>query len=330
MNSQPPRRRGFMFWPQLPTFDDLPPEEPGEKVTLVRPAVEPVSGARYTQVIAGEPLMSLLAGVSAIALGFFIVYPLVQSAIVWIGWAARGKPGVYQDFSAAALAFQYPEGLLASFLALSLFIPLSMFMMRFTHQRRTVWLTSLQPGMRWRFMLAVVLVAVVVLNIAYWATSGRTDFHWNPAPNAWLWVLLILVLAPLQAAGEEYLFRGYLMQLVGSVLSKPWVVILVSGVLFTAVHGWQNVPLMLDRFAFGCIMGALVVLTGGLEAAIAAHAVNNVFAFGYATLSDTLSDARTLNEVSWSVAGINIASYLVIGVLAWRIGVYMRVAVKTP
>lgn len=330
MNSQPPRRRGFMFWPQLPTFDDLPPEEPGEKTPFMRPAVDPVSGARYTQVIAGEPLMSLLAGVSAMALGFFIIYPLLQGAITWIGWAARGKPGAFQDFLTAASAYQYPEGMLGSFLALGLFIPLTMFMIRFTHQRRTVWLASLQPGMRWRFLLACVLVSVVVLNVAYWATSGRTDFHWNPAPNTWVWLLIIVLLGPLQAAGEEYLFRGYLMQLLGSVLSRPWLVVLISGVLFTVVHGWQNMPLMLDRFAFGCVMGALVVLTGGLEAAIAAHAVNNVFAFGYATLSNTLTDARTINETSWAIAGTNILAYLVIGVIVWRIGIYMRVAVKTP
>ena len=294
---------------------------------------EPQSGSGYTRVLAGQTLeqtlMNLVVGVAAIFVAYIIIFPSLGGVITYFGWLARGKPGDYQTYSTAALSFQYPEGMVAAFISIAVFIPLALLMMRFVHQRRTVWLSSVQPGMRWRYLFVVAVAAAIVLNVVYWLTSGRTDFHWAPAPRVWLWLAMIIVLGPLQAAGEEYMFRGYLMQVIGSAIKQPWIVVGVSGVVFAAVHGTQNLPLLLDRFAFGAVMGALVVLTGGLEAAIATHAVNNVFAFGYAALSGGVASARTLTEVSWATAGTNIVAYLVIGVIAWRVGVMMKVAVKS-
>jgi len=273
--------------------------------------------------------MGLVAGLAVIFVGYVVVFPSVAGVITYFGWLARGKPGGYQSFSTNALNFSYPEGMAASFLSIAVFIPLALLMMRYVNLRRPVWLSSVQPGMRWRYLIVVAIVAAVVLNAAYWLTSGRTDFHWAPTPGVWVWLVMIVLLGPLQAAGEEYLFRGYLMQVIGSVIKQPWIVIGASGVVFAAVHGVQNVPLLMDRLAFGCMMGALVVLTGGLEAAIAAHAVNNVFAFGYAALSGSLVGARTLTEVSWTTAGTNMLAYAVIAAVAWRVGMVMRVAVTS-
>jgi membrane protease YdiL (CAAX protease family) len=41
----------------------------------------------------------------------------------------------------------------------------------------------------------------------------------------------------------------------------------------------QNLPLFVDRLAFGLLAAILVWRTGGLEAGIAAHVVNNVCAY---------------------------------------------------
>ena len=294
--------------------------------------IEPDSGVDYTQVLAGpaQRPANTVAGLSAIALGYLIIYPGVAGIIVGLGWLVRGRPGTYGSFSVSALSFGYLEGMAAGFAALAVFVLIAQFMVRMVHRRRVAWLSSVQPGLRWRYLVVVAVVATVVLNAVYWVTSGRTDFVWNPQANAWVWLVIIVLLAPLQAAGEEYLFRGYLMQVLGTFVRQKWLVVLVSAVVFTLIHGTQNLPLMLDRFAFGALMGALVVLTGGLEASVAAHAVNNVFAFGYASLSGGVANARALTEVSWATAGSNIAAYAVIGVIAWLVGRAMKVATRTP
>ena len=112
--------------------------------------------------------------------------------------------------------------------------------------------------------------------------------------------LVVLLTTPLQAAGEEYLFRGYLLQAFGSLFRST-----VGGdractaVLFAFAHGAQNFPLFFDRFAFGLIAGWLVTRTGGLEAGIALHILNNFLAFGLALSFGDLTSTLNVSEVSW-------------------------------
>ena len=304
------------------------------KPTAAMPVViyEPADGVDYTRTLSGSerPGTMAVTGMAVMLLSIYFVSPAISSAVNGIGWLLRGKPGSLSDFEATANGFGYPEGVLASFLAIASFIGIAMLAMRFIHRQSPTWLASVQPGMRWRYLVIVAVVAAVVFNIVYWATSGRTDFHWAPPPNVWVYVVIIVLVGPLQAAGEEYFFRGYLQQLIGAVLTQKWIVVAVSALLFTTTHGTQNLPLLLDRFVFGALLGALVVMTGGLEAAIAMHAVNNIFAFGYPALSGTLVAARAVSEVSWGMAGVNILAYVVIAGLAWLIGRAMRVATTTP
>ena len=72
-----------------------------------------------------------------------------------------------------------------------------------------------------------------------------------------------------------------------------------TATLFAFAHGTQNPPLFLDRFAFGLIAGWLVTRTGGLEAGIALHVLNNFLAFGIALIFGDLGSTLTVSEVSW-------------------------------
>jgi membrane protease YdiL (CAAX protease family) len=108
--------------------------------------------------------------------------------------------------------------------------------------------------------------------------------------------------------------------------------ILASSLLFTLAHGidMQNIPLFVTRFAFGLLMGTLIVMTGGLEAAIAAHVANNLSTFTYAALNGGVAGARAITEATWEAAAWNIAAYALTGVLCWLLGNKLRVAKYTP
>ena len=58
----------------------------------------------------------------------------------------------------------------------------------------------------------------------------------------------------------------------------------VTAALFSAAHAPPDLETFLDRFAFGLAASAVVWLTGGIEAAVAVHAVNNVVVFVLAAL----------------------------------------------
>ena len=113
------------------------------------------------------------------------------------------------------------------------------------------------------------------------------------------WLLVVVLLTtPLQSAAEEYLFRGYLSQAVAGWIRAPGGGAVVAGVLTAALFAAAHVPgdwvTFLDRFAFGLAASAVVWLTGGLEAAIVLHAVNNVLVF---VLAGALGDAVATEEV---------------------------------
>jgi uncharacterized protein len=81
-------------------------------------------------------------------------------------------------------------------------------------------------------------------------------------------------------------------------------------------HGPPDVSTFLDRFAVGLAASAVVWLTGGLEAAIALHAVNNIVVFLLAgTLGDGSARADTpggVGTVSLLITVLALAAYVAV------------------
>ena len=93
-------------------------------------------------------------------------------------------------------------------------------------------------------------------------------------------VLVALLTTPLQAAGEEMMFRGALMPAVASWIraAKPALIVgmIASSILFGLVHMSVDPWLLTYYTAFGACMAAMAVISRGLEAPIAFHVTNNV------------------------------------------------------
>jgi membrane protease YdiL (CAAX protease family) len=189
---------------------------------------------------------------------------------------------------------------------------------------------SVQPGMRWRYLILSLVSGALVLNGVYLLAHLGQSLSYNPPPRAWLWVLLVVLTSPLQAAGEEFLFRGYLLQSFGALFRNRWLALGGSALLFALVHGQQNVWLFVDRLGFGLLAGALVLWTGGLEAGIGLHVANNVSSFCYAIAAGTVVQTRQVQYADVRTVLLDLAGYAIAGALAWWIGRHMRVAVRTP
>lgn len=273
--------------------------------------------------------LQAVGGVLAALVGYSLLLPLIAAGLLGITWRLLDRPGPLAEYRTAALSYQYVEGMLVAHVAIGSVILVVMAVVRLVHQRHPRWLSSVQPGFRWRYGFVCALVALAGLNGIYWISQLGAEQTWQPGPGAWQWLMAIVLTSPIQAAAEEYLFRGYLMQAIGSVL-RPWLAVLLSAVVFTAMHGTQNPALLADRLGFGLLAGCLVLFTGGLEAAIAAHAVNNVFAFGYAVLRGGLVETRAIQASDWATTGWNLLAYGLVGLACWSIGRRMRVASRTP
>jgi membrane protease YdiL (CAAX protease family) len=86
-------------------------------------------------------------------------------------------------------------------------------------------------------------------------------------------LLNLLVIAIVPAIGEELLFRGYLQQSFSNWLSNPHVAIIVTAVLFSAIH--LHFQAFLPRFILGVLLGYLFYWSGSLWLPILAHFANN-------------------------------------------------------
>lgn len=266
---------------------------------------------------------------------YLVLVPLVAAAVTWLGWRGDGRPGTWGAYYPRAMAFEHPWGMLGTNLGLALLTVIALVLVRWWHHRDVRWTASVQPGMRWRYLVLCLPAALAVLGgvQAMGALSGAG----GPQPRLWLWLLLVLVSSPLQAAGEEFFFRGYLLQAFGSMVGAgrsprlaQAVAVLASSLLFALFHGVQNPALFVDRLGFGLLAGALVVATGGLEAGIACHVVNNLMAFGWAALHGGIAEARALQSIGWTQALVDVAGFALFAVVALLLARPLRLATTTP
>jgi membrane protease YdiL (CAAX protease family) len=259
---------------------------------------------------AGRPgIWRPVVGIVVMFLGFVLIGAVVATIVFQLVYLATGR-GTVDVARLADLTRPTPAGLAFLNVALATFIPLAMLTSRVLHGVPPRWLTSVRPRMRWRFFGAclavsvVALVATLVVGSVLPGQDGNVSGHPNPFTTTTLHYLLVIVLlTPLQAAGEEYVFRGYLTQAFGGIFGSAWVAVLLPAFLFGLAHGLgQSPPVFFDRFAFGVVAGILVIRTGGLEAGIAMHVLNNFLAYGIAlAYSDMASTLNPTGGSWWSI-----------------------------
>lgn len=84
-----------------------------------------------------------------------------------------------------------------------------------------------------------------------------------------------------------------------------------------------------DRLALGLLAGILVWRTGGLEAAIAAHVVSNVYTYLNGALVSSVAAVRATQEISWfdAMSDVGVVAVFTVAalVVARRQGLSRRV-----
>jgi membrane protease YdiL (CAAX protease family) len=269
-------------------------------------------------------------------LGFVAIGAVVATLVFAIVYAVTGQ-GAVDVTRLADLEHPTPAGLAFLNVALATFIPLAMIGERLFHGIHPRWLASVRPRLRWRYLLAclaisvIALIATLIVGSIVPSSESDVSSHANDfTATTFHYLLVIVFLTPFQAAGEEYLFRGYLTQMFGSLFHRAWVAVLVPALLFGIAHGFgQSPPVFFDRFAFGVVAGILVIKTGGLEAGIAMHVLNNFVAYGLALAFGDM--ATTLNPTGsdWWNIPVTLTQSLVYLVLAVLLARRMGLATTT-
>jgi membrane protease YdiL (CAAX protease family) len=262
----------------------------------------------------------------------FVLVPAVAGAIAFAALMAAGNTMEQTTAILDVTKEATPTGLALLNIVIAAAIPVSWAVTWWLHRLKPRWLSSVAPRLRWRYLLVCLGLAVVAL-VASLGVGLLLPLAPGEAPIGEVneftsrtrdFVLVVLLLTPLQAAGEEYLFRGYLTQAFGSLVwgrrASQVLAVLGPALIFALFHGFsQDAPVFFDRFAFGVVAGILVIRTGGLEAAIAMHVLNNFLAFGLALAFGDLTTALTATGGSswWMILTTLTQSLVYLALASW-------------
>lgn len=273
-----------------------------------------------------KPLvLVLLAG------AFYIAFSLLLSLVLMPLIMAFDPEFLMQTASGeSVLDTQRPLSVLYSLLAISSMLPAVILAMLCMGIRPTGRVWSVAGRIRWGLLGRTTLFAiagVATMNIvgiaatyaldpsSFAVTSDDVlpDFSLNAALLSGIFILLLV---PIQATAEEVVFRGVGMQVFGSWVKSPWLAVLVPSVLFAMAHIY-DIWGMLAVGLMGLVAAWLAWRTGGLEAAIAIHVINNLVAFGFmasGTSGETaqVAEGGSLGSIIGEVAGLGLFAWLVI------------------
>ncbi|GAA3822978.1 hypothetical protein GCM10022226_49320 [Sphaerisporangium flaviroseum] len=305
------------------------PYYPGPQPWQTPPApvswvVPPPPGTRYDH-LARTPLHrwwrplvgTVVVAVGFVAIGLFVIFiGMIAASIIGIPLVMRGER-LFGDpvFELTVLL-----------LSIALVLPLVFGTAWLVQRRPPGTLSSVEGRLRWRWLLVCLGVAFLALMLGQAAMITTLAVTGEDLGELFGWVgwerflpglLVILLLVPFQAAAEEYVFRGWVLQAFGAYFANPWPGILLGAAAFTSLHAYTDWGII-DVFCFGALMGWLAIRTGGLEAPIALHVVNNVVSFLPAAASGDLGDALRQGPVPWqSLSGtvVQLAFFTVVVVI---------------
>ncbi|ANY08000.1 CPBP family intramembrane glutamic endopeptidase [Pseudonocardia sp. HH130630-07] len=129
---------------------------------------------------------------------------------------------------------------------------------------------------------AVVLVGAGLGTVGVVAPESTTWTTFAITGTTVALLAVTLFTTPIQAIGEELMYRCVMLPAAASWVRavRPAMIVglAVSGLGFAAVHGWTD-PWLAGYFVvIGVSTGLMAIVSGGMEAPIAFHVVNNVLA----------------------------------------------------
>lgn len=299
-----------------------------------KPSVLPIEPREYHEFLRTpslrwwRPVLALL-----MAGGLFFAASLVFTLPAMLYDMSTGATRL-EDYTSLDTFRMTPAFFLANNLALASGIAIAGLTQWACFGQRPRWMSAVTGGFRWRWFaecVAWVLPVFLAIMVLDAVLSGLPGLQVN-ATTVFM-IAAVLLTTPLQAAGEEFLLRGlgqravasWLPRLAGLAVSTA-----VTAVVFMMLHGAGDPWLNAFYLVFAVATSVLAWRTGGLEAGVAVHAVNNVVAMALLPFTDFSRMFDRSAGVGSPVLLVQMAIMLVaVSLLLWRAkvrGVVVRTA----
>ncbi len=150
------------------------------------------------------------------------------------------------------------------------------------------------------FCLSLIFLAVTIFTSPDGVLVNNFEF------DRFFWLFLIaIIFIPIQTSAEEYLCRGYLMQSLGGLTKTRWFPLLLTSLLFAALHlanpEIEKYGYVVFVFYIGAAFfaGILTLMDEGLELALGWHFANNLFISLFITVENSAMPTNAiLKDVS--------------------------------
>jgi membrane protease YdiL (CAAX protease family) len=298
---------------------------PGSAAPVPPPALPPLPYHRLLRVDPGyrwwRPLLALAMLVVLIVLGTLVV--LVVGLIIGLSTGDVRVATLADDLTALALIdATSPLSLFVGLGSVAIWLPAVPLALLIAGIRPVGLVHSVLFRIRWRWLLACVVPSAVVVAAAIAVTfftlplmsGAQLGPMTTPLPTFLVSMAMVLLLVPFQAAAEEYVFRGIITQAIGAWVRWLPVALVVPTLLFAAGHIY-DIWGLIDVSVFGITAAFVTWRTGGLEAAIVLHALNNIAAF--AVLASGVTGGTSIGESGSSPSAIAVSVVTMAGFALW-------------
>ena len=191
-----------------------------------------------------------------------------------------------------------------------------LFWVKFVQGQSVTSLTTSRKKVDWKriffsFFLWGSITTLMILALYY---TQPDDFVWNfKAEKFFIFLVLAMILIPMQTSFEEYLFRGHMMQGIGLATNSRLVPLIVTSILFGLMHianpevGKIGYIIMIYYIGTGFFLGIITLMDEGLELALGFHAANNLVGALLLTADWTAFQTNSiLKDVSEPSAGFDV------------------------
>lgn len=209
------------------------------------------------------------------------------------------------------------------------------FVVKWLHKQPFVTLTTSRRKTDWGrvwFGFGLIAITTIVLTLVdYYSNPENYIVQFDAVPFIILAVISIIMI-PLQTSFEEYLFRGYLMQGLGTIVGNKWLPLIVTSVVFGGLHFFNpevdklGPSIMVYYIGTGFFLGIITLMDEGLELALGFHAANNMVGAMLVTADWTVFQTHSIfKDISEPVVDfatvfgpVFIMYPIFIAIMAWR------------
>ena len=203
----------------------------------------------------------------------FVVIMILDGLILLIFNYTMGFEFVKNVFSGGYELFNSAIGLLFVDSFIITIIPSLYIASKIVKDRPFSSYSSSRGGWNFRLYLkALIIPLILYVSYAFLESviTGSKGTYQLSIP----FLIVLFICFPLQSIAEEYAFRGFIMQTLGSWFNIPVLALILQAVIFALGHDYNSIGLV-EMVVAGIILGFFAWKTNGIEVSSAMHTASN-------------------------------------------------------